>query len=201
MAKETKGKILDISTKLFSQKGFDGCSVDLIAEKAKVNKASIYYYFKDKASLYEEVLEENLNRFLERVREAVGKEESAEKKLEAFARSYAANFSSNKAMAPLMLRELASDGTHLTDNTRAVLREIIEVVDNILKQGHQDGVFRETATFLPYFMVVGSMNIYTSTQRMRNRFQGEEDRFGFSLTPQNTARELAAIIINGIKTA
>lgn len=200
MAKDTKKNILEISRKLFSDKGFEGCSVGLIADKAKVNKATIYYYFKNKSSLYEQVLEDNLNCFLERVKLAVVKEDTAEKKLGAFATSYASNFSSNKMMAPLMLRELASDGNHLTDKTRAILNEIIVVVGNILKEGNQSGTLRKTIPFLPYFMIVGSMNIYTSTQKMRNKFQGQKDEFGFSAKPQEVAKELTAIVLNGLRT-
>jgi AcrR family transcriptional regulator len=199
MAKDTRRKILDIAQKLFAQKGYEGCSVDLIADKAKVNKASIYYHFKDKASLYENVLEENLDRFLQRVIQAVAGEDSPEKKLEAFASSYAENFVSNRAMAPLMLRELASDGTHLTAKTRAALGHIIQVVDDILREGRDSGVFKETKTFLPYFMIVGSMNIYTSTRKMRKKFQDQEDSYGFSLSPQETDKEIASIVINGLK--
>ena len=185
--------------KQFALKGFDGCSVDLIAAQAGVNKATIYYHFGDKASLYEEVLEENLGRFLARVEEAVGREETPEAKLEAFAGSYAANFSRNRAMAPLMLRELAADGAHLTGGTRALLRAIIQVVDDILAEGVRTGVFRKTATFLSYFMIVGSMNIYTSTAGMRKHFQGDGDAFGFAISPEDAAKEIATIVTGGLK--
>jgi hypothetical protein len=42
MAKKTKEKIIDVVQKMFAQKGYEGRSVDLIAVKAKVNKASLY---------------------------------------------------------------------------------------------------------------------------------------------------------------
>ena len=48
---ETKEKILRVAEKLFAEKGFDGTSVDSIAKTAGVNKALIYYHFKDKSSL------------------------------------------------------------------------------------------------------------------------------------------------------
>ncbi len=57
----TREKILKVATKLFARKGFDGARVDEIAKKAGVNKALIYYYFKSK----EEILEEIMKRFLE----------------------------------------------------------------------------------------------------------------------------------------
>jgi len=45
---ETKNKILQVAEELFSEKGFDATSVDKIAKGAGVNKALIYYYFKNK---------------------------------------------------------------------------------------------------------------------------------------------------------
>lgn len=199
MAKETKAKILEVAKKLFSEKGYDGCSVDSIADKAKVNKATIYYHFGAKASLYEKVLEINLDRFHKRVIQDIAKHDSPEKKLEAFILSYADNFKENRDMAPLMLRELASDGAHLSDKTRLIIRGIITEVDKILNEGRQAGLFRETKTFLPYFMIVGSMNIYTSTRTMRTKFQDNKDAFGFSLSSDETARQITNIIMNGLK--
>jgi len=58
---QTREKILKVAKKVFARKGFDGARVDEIAQKAKVNKALIYYYFKSK----EEILEEIMKQFLE----------------------------------------------------------------------------------------------------------------------------------------
>jgi AcrR family transcriptional regulator len=58
----TRDKILEVAEKLFSEKGFDGTSVSEIASFAKVNKATIYYHFKDKqdivTSLFQNIMEE-----------------------------------------------------------------------------------------------------------------------------------------------
>lgn len=58
----TRQRILMIAEKLFSEKGFDATSVDSIAKKAKVNKALIYYHFKDKndiiSSLFQNIIKE-----------------------------------------------------------------------------------------------------------------------------------------------
>jgi len=48
---QTRQKILKTAEELFSAKGFDAASVDSIARTAGVNKALIYYYFKDKNDL------------------------------------------------------------------------------------------------------------------------------------------------------
>jgi len=46
---------LKAAEKLFASKGFDGARVDDIAQEAGVNKALIYYYFKSKKSILEEL--------------------------------------------------------------------------------------------------------------------------------------------------
>lgn len=59
---ETRKKILEKAEDLFAEKGFSGTSVDKIAKSAGVNKALIYYYFKDKndivVALFRNILEE-----------------------------------------------------------------------------------------------------------------------------------------------
>jgi TetR/AcrR family transcriptional regulator len=64
----TKARILETAKMIFSEMGFDGARIDDIADRAGVNKALIYYYFKNKDHLLEHVFEE----FLEKVRTLVG---------------------------------------------------------------------------------------------------------------------------------
>ena len=59
---KTKKKILHVAEALFSEKGFNGTSISMIAKAADVNKALIYYHFKDKndliVSLFKNIVEE-----------------------------------------------------------------------------------------------------------------------------------------------
>ncbi|MDP4093296.1 MAG: TetR/AcrR family transcriptional regulator [Bacillota bacterium] len=60
---DTIRNILKAAEELFSEKGFNGTSVNMISDKAGVNKALIYYYFKDKDdivnSLFENIIHES----------------------------------------------------------------------------------------------------------------------------------------------
>lgn len=51
-----KENILRSAKKEFSERGFSGARMSSIAKRASVNKALIHYYFKDKETLYVEVL-------------------------------------------------------------------------------------------------------------------------------------------------
>ncbi len=58
----TKRKILRVAEELFSKNGFDGTGMEAIARAAGINKATIYYHFKDKneiiASLFQSILKD-----------------------------------------------------------------------------------------------------------------------------------------------
>ena len=55
---KTRAAILKSALQEFSQEGIAGARTDEIARRAGVNKALLYYYFKDKEYLYTAVLEE-----------------------------------------------------------------------------------------------------------------------------------------------
>lgn len=50
-AKNPKARIVEEATTLFSRYGFLGTSMNLLAQRLKIGKPAIYYYFKDKKSL------------------------------------------------------------------------------------------------------------------------------------------------------
>lgn len=47
-----KEEILDAAELVFSEKGFDEATMDQVARKARVSRALVYVYFKDKAALH-----------------------------------------------------------------------------------------------------------------------------------------------------
>src|ERR1700691_3542869 len=55
---ESRAAILQAAAKEFSELGIAGARTDAIAREARVNKALLYYYFKDKETLYGAVLDD-----------------------------------------------------------------------------------------------------------------------------------------------
>jgi len=55
-AKITKAKILKTAIKIFSERGFHGSRVDVVAAEAEVNKQRIYAYYGNKTGLFEAAL-------------------------------------------------------------------------------------------------------------------------------------------------
>ena len=65
-ASATKQKIIDAAARLVYQKGFHATSLDMVAQAARVNRGSLYYFFRSKKNLglaviehYESLLHQN----------------------------------------------------------------------------------------------------------------------------------------------
>lgn len=56
MRKSTKERILESALDLFSEKGYDGVGIDLLAESVGIKGPSIYKYFKGKEDILNELL-------------------------------------------------------------------------------------------------------------------------------------------------
>ncbi|WP_461791143.1 TetR/AcrR family transcriptional regulator [Pseudothermotoga sp.] len=101
-------KILEAAKAAFSEKGFDGVSMEEIAQRAGVRKALIYYYFPSKEVLFEEVW----NRALEELENHIFREVEGEsyyvRKIKMFLRAYIDFVTSRKVLSKVIEKERAS---------------------------------------------------------------------------------------------
>lgn len=57
-------RLLEVATRLFMEHGYDGASMDAVAEAAGVGKPTLYHRYKDKRDLFEAVLTDRINEWL-----------------------------------------------------------------------------------------------------------------------------------------
>ena len=57
-------RLLDVATRLFMERGFDGTSIDAVAEAAGVSKSTVYARYHDKRDLFAAVLKGRIRRWL-----------------------------------------------------------------------------------------------------------------------------------------
>ena len=69
--RERREQLLDIGRALFADKGFDGTSVEEIADKAGVSKPVVYEHFGGKEGLYAVVVDREVRHLLERITQSL----------------------------------------------------------------------------------------------------------------------------------
>lgn len=67
LSEERQRQLLDSATAEFAAHGFDGASLNRIIENSGVSKGAMYYYFDDKADLFQTVLDWTLNQLVQRL--------------------------------------------------------------------------------------------------------------------------------------
>jgi AcrR family transcriptional regulator len=168
-AKATKAKILTNARTLFSKQGFDATTVDDIAQESGVNKALIYYYFKNKSGLYSDVMSGLFDAIYDEVIEASKKCESIVEELELFIKSYASYAYKNPYFPALLLRELSDSGAHLPEMMFVSMRRVFVLLSDILKRGAVQNIFIESIPIVVHFMIIGSINLMVTTDPLRKK--------------------------------
>ncbi|RXJ68242.1 hypothetical protein CRV08_08290 [Halarcobacter ebronensis] len=161
-AEETKALILSNATILFAKYGYDGMRVDNLAEISKINKATIYYHFKDKSFIFETILLEMSKLILDEIKIKVENENTIEKKLEAFLDAVIHIITTKRDLAKIMMQELALNSKNLSDKAKEDFFKIIKILTDILDEGKKAEKFIQIDPFLIHSMVIGSINYYYS---------------------------------------
>ena len=63
-AEARDARLLDVATRLFMERGFDGTSIDAVAEAAGVSKPTVYARYHDKRDLFAAVLRGRIRKWL-----------------------------------------------------------------------------------------------------------------------------------------
>jgi TetR/AcrR family transcriptional regulator len=140
----TRADILTAARQVFARRGVDGTSVREVAAAAKVNKAMIYYHFKDKVDLYRAVLGDSFAA-LDRVwdHDIFQSDASSRKKIQKYVEEFIRFEHSNEELRRIMSIEFASCGENckwLADNN---FRYHYENLVLILKQGIRAGELKK----------------------------------------------------------
>ena len=196
-AQVTKAKILTESRLLFSKKGFDATTIEDIAKESGVNKALIYYYFKNKSGLYSSVMSELFDVIYMEVLEARDGCESVVDELSSFVFTYANYAEKNPYFPALLLRELSDSGAHLPDMMFASMRRLFALLGDILERGEREGVFKKSISMVVHFMIIGSLNLMITTKPLRQKAM-EIDK-DVDTSPESSIDVIAKYVFESIK--
>ncbi len=100
-------EILEAAKSVFADKGFDGATVDEIAEKADLSKGSIYGYFANKEDLFISLMESEIDRLFEVVEKSLGDLEHPIETIENLIKETLVYFDQNRAFLRIFTPERA----------------------------------------------------------------------------------------------
>lgn len=106
LQKNTEEEILMAAQKVFLEKGFDGASMQMIADEAGINKALLHYYFRSKSKLFENAFLQIFGKLIPPLLEVIASDNPFDKKIELFVDQYIRTIQENPLMPVFILHEL-----------------------------------------------------------------------------------------------
>ncbi len=174
----SRAAILKAALAEFAQEGLAGARMDAIAAAAGVNKALLYYYFRDKETLYGAVLEGFFVQLLERVLTVCDRPGTAGERFLWYARTHFDSIAESPYYAHIFMAEMMSASRggsgHLDRIFPTYIQPLGERVLALLQEGIRSGEFRalQANQFLP--STVGSIVHFFLTAPLRRKFQNED---------------------------
>jgi AcrR family transcriptional regulator len=133
--------ILGAAQKRFGLYGVEKTSMREIADDLRLSKASLYYYFPDKESLYKAVVEKEQQEFLVKISERIVSIEEPEQLLREYAIIRLSYFRSLLNLSRLRLEAYSDLKPVFRETMRTFNEKEKEIIITIFKNGISKGIF------------------------------------------------------------
>ncbi|MDZ7743113.1 MAG: TetR/AcrR family transcriptional regulator [Bacteroidota bacterium] len=102
----TEEKILEAAKRVFVRSGFEGTSMQKIADEAGINKALLHYYYRSKEKLFEQAFSKIFRQFVPRAQEIFNSEIDFFDKIRLFVSTYIDLLVENPLVPGFILQEI-----------------------------------------------------------------------------------------------
>jgi len=139
-----KEQILEASTAVFAEHGFERTSIAMICEKIKIGRGTLYQYFKDKNALFRELLQKHARRVEALMATSVVDEtiSSLEEFMYYRQRRVMQEIRDNKEIYMILLHEAPAKNCGVDDLVRAIRRRMIHDTAEDLRLGTKLGFYQ-----------------------------------------------------------
>ena len=190
---ESRAAILKAAAQEFAREGIAGARTDSIARKARVNKALLYYYFKDKEALYSAVLDDVFSGLSTSIYSVLDSDLPPREKILAYVSAHFDYIASHLLYPRIVHAELTrireGHSAQFGRVAQQYFRPLFGKIAEVLKQGQATGDFRQVdpMQFVPSMISV--IVFYFNTVPVMKLVTGIDP-----LTPERLAERRAAVL-------
>jgi TetR/AcrR family transcriptional regulator len=192
---KTRAAILKAALEEFSHEGASGARTDEIARRAGVNKALLYYYFKDKDGLYAAALEQVFSGLHDRVMAVLNRDDLPPRpKLLQYVETHFDYIASYPVYPRLVQREfMRTAGRTLSPVANRILerygKPIYEKLENLIRDGIRGADFRQVDPVETVTSILGTIVFYFISMPAQQVLRGDDPS-----SPERIAARRAAVL-------
>ena len=190
--------IIEVAQKRFGLFGVEKTAMHEIANDLKLSKASLYYYFPDKESLYRAVVEKEQNEFIAKISDRILSIKEPEQLLREYAKSRLSYFRTLLNLSRLRLEVYSDLKPGFRETIQMFKEKEKEIIKRIFDKGIRSGIFfiNDTDQTASLFLdLLKGLRISVVTDKKTLFIEQEEYDMLFDRTIAFTE-----IFINGVKT-
>jgi TetR/AcrR family transcriptional regulator len=139
----TREQILGVARRLFAEHGFEGTSLNDIAEAVGIRRSSILHHFPSKDALYREVFETTISDWFLRIDAAVDKPRGGFEQMDRVINAGFEFFVANPDFVRLFRREALEDKSEFASEFASIMRPQVDLVCGFFQREMDEGNFRK----------------------------------------------------------
>ena len=172
--KAARDQILRAAADLFRERGYPASTVDLIATRLGMSKASLYTHFRAKEEMLAAISRETIEAFTRDLSLVLASRLPAEDKLRRVIRQHVQFVIANRSFLTVFFGEEANLPARFARALAAQKDRYDKEVERIVQEGIRSGVFRDVPARLVVFGLLGMMNWVHKWYNPAGRWGAEE---------------------------
>jgi AcrR family transcriptional regulator len=140
---DVRAEILRVATRCFASKGFDGTSIQVIAEEVGIRKPSLLYHFPSKEQLRLAVLDDLLARWSDVLPRLLMAAAGGEPRFSTVMREAVGFFVEDPDRARLLVREILDRPDDMRVRLQKYVQPWVDVVADYIRRGQESGEVHE----------------------------------------------------------
>jgi len=190
---DVRERILKEAVRLFAKNGFEGTSVQTVADAVGIKVPSLFYHFASKEQLLDAVIDDMLQHWSNELPILVSISKPGRDRFDTLIETLVGFFAEDRSRAIFSVRELISRPKFIADRLRERLGPWIQIISDYISMGKKSGIFRqeidpEQYVFEVIMLVVGTVTLVDSAATIFEK-QNTDPGLGFTDTIVKVARE------------
>jgi len=191
----TKDKIIEISTDAFAKYGYEAVTIDFLLKQIGINKSTLYYYFKSKKDIFEEVIKRNFASLIKKLHENISKCKTPEDKICSFIDIICER---ERKDVLLIIREIIDGGDNFSEELLNLFIELKQILFNILKEGKEKNIFQKNDLSFTMYLIIGISDFHKIVKPFVKKFEKLSDNYK-EISEEDCKLNLKKIVINFLK--
>ena len=194
----TEEHILQVAREVFMQNGYDGTSMQMIADRAGINKSLLHYYYRSKERLFREIFAKVFSQFIPHLGVIFMSEMSLEEMVYAFADRYIDVFLENPLIPIFVMQELSKNPDYLAELIKEAGINPNSMITRISQMLEDEGIYMRDVRH--FFVNLIALCVFPFAARpLIQRMMFDNDGEAYDNFLLERKKEIPQLILNAIR--